>query len=779
MRRLISITVLLMLLAGLWLPSVSAAQSEGEAVDVIVLSEGPTDALAAHIQALGGTVRYQYRNAPVIAASVPADKLGDVAAFAGVVDVQKDRIVQLTDTLDEGKNDQNPLSYVAEDTAGVNVEAVDPVTIDSGELPGGYANFLYTGASSVWGETSGGAGTVVAVVDTGTVPNSCIGHAVIGAPGYPNGYNASGDGIPATSPDNHWHGTHVGGVIASACALDFSTNPSHPIYQAQASHLGWPVDFLPIYGQAPEAQLYPVKVFPASGAGVPTSVILDGLDHVLTLKKDGLLDVDVINMSLGGPTGWDGRDAYDRFMEELADADILVVTSAGNEGPIPNSVGSPATSFGAVSVGALDYAPSSRTFYEYIGLAVWPGAAGQGLVMRPTSETRVVNFSSRGPLSDGRFGPEIAALGHWTFHEGPNGELRWAGGTSFSAPTVAGGAALLNAWWEGQGSETDPTILENVLLGGANPDVVAPTWQGINDQGYGTLDVPASLDRLVTGDWALDPAQKSGELQASILGKPVRKKVQTWESDQITLGPSEPFNAVFEIGQWTSKVTIEVYDIVAPDNSAYAYWPNALEVHVQSAKRTAYPHPVERYWYPYFYGETFQIEIEDGPWTSPFGLEANQPMEPGLMKLSLIGDYSNEAPVSFKVRIIRENFRERLHKKDRIANGVIKMADSTLVPVEIPDGTTTATFDLTWHRDWSKFPTSDVDMLILDPSFALASVEGATGSAPERATIEAPKAGMWYVLISGYEVHKPDNYDLYLTLEGESESGHPGKGRGR
>lgn len=443
-------------------------------------------------------------------------------------------------------------------------------------------------------------------------------------------------------------------------------------------------------------------------------------------------------------------------------------------------------SFGAVSVGALDYAPSSRVLYEYLGLAYGLGH-GQGLVMRSTDDTRVVNYSSRGPLSDGRFGPEIAALGHWNFHlsgdfdeEGnPIQVFRWAGGTSFSAPTVAGGAALLNAWWEAEGNETDPTVLENVLFLGADPDVVGPVWQGINDQGYGTLDVPASLDRLMAGDWRLRPAKKAGELTANVLGKPVPGKVQSWESESVTVDPSEPFDAVFEIGEATSKVTIEVYDIDAPNNSERAVWPNALEVHVQSAKRTSFPHPVAGYWYPYWYGDSLEIAIEDGPWTEPWGLGVDQPMEPGLMKLSLIGDYSNEAAVSFKVRITRENFRERFDVKSRVANGVIKMADSEMIPVEIPEGVTTATLDLTWHRDWRMFPTSDVDMIIFDPTFALASVDGATGNAPERATIENPAPGTWYVLLDGYEVNKPDNYDLYLTLDGEAESGRPGKGRGR
>ncbi|MEA3326002.1 MAG: S8 family serine peptidase [Chloroflexota bacterium] len=752
--------MLLLILILFMVPGVSAKPASGETVDIIILADGATDALADKIISLGGVVNYQYSNVAAIAASIPVEVLGKIAGFAGVTSVQKDVLVNLPE---EVKNDdEHPKSYVVEDMEGIEMQTVDPAMMASVAIPEGYANFQYTGAPLAWEETLYGEGTIVAVVDTGTVPNVCLSHAVIGAPGFPEGYNASGDGIPATDPSNYYHGTHVGGVIASACTL--SIVPNSALGLAISAYLPWDLTAVPILGQAPLAQLYPVKVFPASGAGVPSSVILDGLDHVLTLKKGDLLDIDIVNMSLGGPTLWDGRDAYDRFIEELVEADILVVTSAGNEGPTPNSVGSPATSFGAVSVGALDYALSSRVFYEYLGLR-YMGVFDQGLVMRSTAETRVANFSSRGPLSDGRFGPEISALGHWTFFVGPVNELRWASGTSFSAPTVAGGAALLNAWWEAQGIETDPTVLEEVLFLGADPDVVDESWQGINDQGYGALDVPASLDYLTAGNWKFKPAKDTGSLTANVLGKPVPGKVQSWESETITVGPSEKFDAVFEINEATSKVTIEVYDVVTPDNSAYAFWPNSLEVHLQSAKRTAFDDPVAVYWYPQDYGDAFDIVVEDGMWTFWDIPWDYQPMEPGLMKLSLIGDYSNEAPVSFKVRITRENFREPLSVKNRVANAVIKMADAIWYAVEIPEGTTTATFDLTWVRDWSKFPTSDIDMIIFDPTFALASVDGATGNAPERAVLYDPMPGTWYVLVDGYEVNKSDYFNLYLTLE--------------
>lgn len=756
MKRYLLLTVVVLLATLLLIPAGTAAQGTASRVDVIILTDGSTTALAQHIRAVGGTINYQYRNVRAIAANIPADQLGSVSAFNGVSHVEKDSIV----TIDDQFESERPLVYTVQNIRGVELEGIDPTTISADMLPAGYANFAYTGAFDVWEETDFGEGTIVAVVDTGTVPNVCLEHAVIGAPGFPDGYNSSGDGIPATDPRNYYHGTHVGGVIASSCSLSF--DPDDILYQAIAAYLPWEADFVPVLGQAPAAQLYPVKTFPFTGAGVPSSVILDGVDHVLTLKKTGALDIDIVNLSLGGPGLWDGREAYDRFFSEVTRAGMLVVTSAGNDGPIPSSVGSPGTAFDSVSVAALDYATSSRVLYEFLALRAGLGA-GQGLVMRPSSETRIVNYSSRGPLGDGRSAPDISALGHWNFHAGPNNELRWAGGTSFASPTVAGAAALLNSYWENMGLETHPFVLRSVLLRGANPNVI-PAWQrDFNNQGWGVLNVPAALNLLKTQPVRPVPNPRSGVLQPNALAAPAPNQVASWQSGMVTLQPSQNYDVVFAVDETTSKVTIELYDIVAPDNSAYAYWPNSLEVHVQSAKRSSFDHPVNVLWYPYFYGDAFDIVIEDGPWTLDGSPWAYQPMEPGLMKLSLIGDYSNEAPVSFKVRVTREGFRTPL--TDPVFSDFIEMGDSVVVPVDVPAGTDVATFDLAWVRDWSEFPTSDIDMILFDPAFNLASTDGATGNAPERTIVEDPAPGTWYVLIDGYQVDRRDLFNLFVTTE--------------
>jgi hypothetical protein len=234
-------------------------------------------------------------------------------------------------------------------------------------------------------------------------------------------------------------------------------------------------------------------------------------------------------------------------------------------------------------------------------------------------------------------------------------------------------------------------------------------------------------------------------------------------SEDISLNASEKVDAILRISPWTSKVTIEIFDIRTPDNSAYAIWPNALEVHVQDARSTGIESPVSRYWYPFAFGDAFNIEITDDLWTVDGTPQYSAPMLPGLMKVTMIGDYTNEAQVSFKMRITRENFKPS--PQGMIAEAQIKMGNTFVIPVEIPENTDLATFDLLYHRNWTKYPSSDIDMLLFDPEFKLARWDGATLNAPERSTISEPAAGTWYAYIYGFEMYRPDHFRLFMKLE--------------
>ena len=749
-RTLVTLALVSMMSIG----TSSLARAQGDMIDVIVMTTGSVDTLAEEIESLGGVVTLTYENVPALAATIPIIELDAVAAIDGTTLV-KDEIIELDTQLDHGKNGMQTRMFEAS-LEGGTVAATDLEVLTADDAPTGYANYLYTGAIATWDAANYGEGSIVAVVDTGIVPNFCIQDAIIG-----EGYNATGDGFSATDPGNHYHGTAVGGVIASNCIIGLA--PGGVVATAVETYLGWPHDFVPIVGQAPGAKLYPVKVFKQNGAGSATSVILDGLDHVLTLKKTGALDIDIVNMSLGGPTLYAGHDVYDRFLQEMFAAKILVVASAGNEGPRPNTVGSPATSRFSVSVGALDYGPSSAAFYEYLGLKYGMGQ-GQGAVMRSTLETRAAVFSSRGPTCDGRSGPDLSAQGMWNFVMSPTGGLMWVSGTSFSGPTVAGVAALLNAYQEGTGSETVPSKIRDALYAGADPHAVGTAWQDPVVIGRGAVDAFTSMHLLMTGDAAADAHIEVGKPKANVLRRPKPGTTNQWTSPSVTLGPSETYDAVFEVSEHTSRLIIQVYDIETPDNYDWAFWANSLEVHVQSAKRSGFEDQFHAYWDPNYYGGSFTIVVEDGPWTLyPFGMNlADQPMEPGLFKITLNGDYSNEAPVSFQMSITRENYRTPPTRE--LLSARIEENDLFWYQVYMPAGFSKATFDLSWKRMWNDFPTSDIDLYIFDSEGGFHG-GGATYNAPERATLMNPPEGLYDIAIAGFELYMADRFKLFVDVE--------------
>ena len=135
--------------------------------------------------------------------------------------------------------------------------------------------------------------------------------------------------------------------------------------------------------------------------------------------------VDVVSSSLGYTDWYDnddmnGNTAVTTIAADIAvDLGIVVVTSAGNEGDDPwRIISAPADGRKVIAVGAVN-------------------SGGQ-----------LVSFSSVGPTADGRIKPEVVAMGASVYTGFPvsdkaGADYRFSDGTSFSAPLVAGAAALI------------------------------------------------------------------------------------------------------------------------------------------------------------------------------------------------------------------------------------------------------------------------------------------------------------------------------------------------
>jgi len=158
-----------------------------------------------------------------------------------------------------------------------------------------------------------GTGIKIAIIDTGVDFN----HPDLFGWG-PNGkviggYNFIEEGTPPL--DTNGHGTQVAGVIAADGILK---------------------------GVAPKAKILAYKVSD-NGEAVSSDLIIKAIDKAI---EDG---ADIINISLGVNKT---NSNIDHAVKRALDKEIFVVTAAGNDGPLPQTIGSPGKDFGSITVGA-------------------------------------------------------------------------------------------------------------------------------------------------------------------------------------------------------------------------------------------------------------------------------------------------------------------------------------------------------------------------------------------------------------------------------------------
>jgi subtilisin len=248
------------------------------------------------------------------------------------------------------------------------------------------------GVATPWGVIrvnggSGGAGVIVAVLDTGVY----IDHLDLKA-NVVDCKDATGRKIRNGCSDSHGHGTHVAGTIVANGGDDG----------------------LGIVGVAPEAKLMAIKVCGKSGCWG------DDIAEAIYYAADN--GANIISMSLGG----DSPDLLiEAAIDYAVDKGVLVVASAGNDGPEEGSIDYPAANPKVIAVGAS-------------------GMFGA-----------VPDWSSRG-VNDGDYvieegEVEFSAPGidvESTYKDGCYARMQ---GTSMAAPHVSGLAAIL---WRGNDADT-------------------------------------------------------------------------------------------------------------------------------------------------------------------------------------------------------------------------------------------------------------------------------------------------------------------------------------
>ncbi len=297
------------------------------------------DQLRPRIQATGGQVLAQLQDAyNGVKVRVARSKIPALAALPGVVAVHG--VTRFEPTNTQG------VPYIHGDIAwggGLTGDGVTVAVIDTG-LDYYHANFGGSGDPADFAADNG------LTIGTPAFPNS----KVIGGTDFVgDDYDASADGaaaIPHPDPDPldcDGHGSHVGGTAAGFGVTNAGATFAGPYDTTTLSTN----DFEIGPGVAPEATILAYRVFGCDGS---SEVVDQAINQAVI---DG---ADVINMSLGAPFGGASADPTSAAAQNAIEAGIIVVASAGNEGPSAFMVGSPSTAPDVISVAAMDTIPQFR-----------------------------------------------------------------------------------------------------------------------------------------------------------------------------------------------------------------------------------------------------------------------------------------------------------------------------------------------------------------------------------------------------------------------------------
>jgi hypothetical protein len=457
-------------------------------VEIQTLPNTSLDALSKAIAGWDGTVADATAGAIAgyVRATLPASRLGDLAAQEGVLWVAPYAPPQLFNNIGGGQ------------------------IMRANEVRQSLGLF--------------GAGQIVAVADTGLdVGDTTKIHADFQGRVIKSYCLGRPDPCDWSDPDAH--GTHVAGSVLGSGKASGS-NPTDHQYPTTS-----------FAGVAPEAKLVMQSIGDANDGlnGIPN----DEGDLMRQAYQDGAR---IHTNSWGGPTGgtqqrpeYGGYATNSQQIDQAAweHKDMLILFAAGNQGTDadgdgvidPDSIGQPGTAKNVVTVGASENLRNTGGYNPGGDCGSWGECWPNDFATAPLGNDTPSNnangmaaFSSRGPTDDGRIKPDIVAPGTnilSTRSHSPNAGTGWGaydanyifeGGTSMATPLTAGAGAVVREWLTRIRSMPNPSgaLMKGVLINGAadmSPGQYGtgatqeiPTQRPNNVEGWGRVDLREALD---------------------------------------------------------------------------------------------------------------------------------------------------------------------------------------------------------------------------------------------------------------------------------------------
>jgi hypothetical protein len=349
-----------------------------------------------------------------------------------------------------------------------NMKLVDEVASKIVAGDGGYQELLT--------ESLGfnGAGVLIGVADTGLNNGDA-------ATMHPDLFGRTPAffyyGSLTDAADEHSHGTHVAGIIAGNGATGETDS---------------------------NGALYGLGVAP--GASIVAQRIFDGVGNFEAPPSNERLTRDATRAgAVIGSNSWgdDTQGQYDlsamEFDDLVRDADALTLGdqpyilefSAGNAGPGPQTIDSPAVAKNVIATGA-----SENDREDFLIYADGPDA--------------MADFSSRGPCEDGRIKPDVVAPGTWISSlqsqsasdiyawQPIDDNYQYQGGTSQAGPHASGAAAVFVQYYRSTHTNATPSpaLVKAALINTATDmDDSYGTGPVPNmDEGWGRVYLPPLVD---------------------------------------------------------------------------------------------------------------------------------------------------------------------------------------------------------------------------------------------------------------------------------------------
>jgi len=361
-----------------------------------------------------------------------------------------------------------------------------------------------------------GTGIVTAIWDAGSVD-----------PGHPD---FAGRLVVADGASPNQHSTHVAGTMAGSGVQSLA-------------HGGSPLQWR---GVAPGASIVSYDWDDALAEHEPAAQV-----HGASISQNSwtyIVASGAGNCEIYGDYDYDAP-SYDAVVAGAAGAAMIVDFAAGNErddedcgmvgwdnyGNIPP----PSTAKNMLTVGAVN-----------------------------SNDGTMTDFSSWGPVDDGRMKPDIVAGGCQTGGDfGVTSTFLGGGygvycGTSMSTPTLSGCIALLQEdHVRLRGEMAPPSLVRALVLNtAADKGPTGPDYQN----GFGLLDVKAAVDQLRAGAFAADTLVSAAEEKTiPFYVEPGRLRVQ------VTLAWTDPPASP---GALTALVNDLDLVLVGPDGTLHAPW---------------------------------------------------------------------------------------------------------------------------------------------------------------------------------------------------------------